>query len=69
MKFSIFGLSASVDIRPLPGVWVAELLGVVLGIQDNKISNFHCEYTSMAAKELQRLIILFLQHLFVDENK
>ena len=31
MKFPIFGLSASVDIRPLPGAWVAELLGVVLG--------------------------------------
>ena len=30
MKFSIFGL-VSVDIRPLPGAWVAELLGVVLG--------------------------------------
>ena len=31
MKFAIFGLSASVDIRPLPGAWVAELLGVILG--------------------------------------
>ena len=28
MKFAIFGLSASVDIRQLPGAWVAELLGV-----------------------------------------
>ena len=27
MKFAIFG---SVDIRPLPGAWVAELLGVDL---------------------------------------
>ena len=27
MKFAIFGLSASVDIRPLSGAWVAELLG------------------------------------------
>ena len=27
MKFAIFGLSASVDIRPLHGAWVAELLG------------------------------------------
>ena len=26
MKFPIFRLSASVDIRPLPGAWVAELL-------------------------------------------
>ena len=30
MKFPIFGLSASVDIRSLPGAWVAELLGVLL---------------------------------------
>ena len=38
MKFAILGLSASVDIRPLPGAWVAELLGVILGVQDhNKI--------------------------------
>ena len=36
MKFAIFGLSASVDIRPLPGAWVTELLGVVLGVRDNK---------------------------------
>ena len=34
MKFAIFGLRASVDIMPLPGAWVAELLGVVLGVQD-----------------------------------
>ena len=34
MKFSIFGLSASVDIRLLSGAWVVELLGVVLGVQD-----------------------------------
>ena len=26
-------MSAPVDIRPLPGAWVAELLGVVLGDQ------------------------------------
>ena len=26
MKFLIFGLGASVDIRPHPGAWVAELL-------------------------------------------
>ena len=32
MKFAIFG-RASVDIRPLLGAWVAELLGVVLGVQ------------------------------------
>ena len=31
MKFAIFGLSASVNIRPLPSAWVPELLGVVLG--------------------------------------
>ena len=33
MKFAIFGLVASVDIRPPPGAWVAELLGVTLGVQ------------------------------------
>ena len=38
MKFAIFGLSASVDIRQLPGAWVAELLGVVLGVQDHKLA-------------------------------
>ena len=39
MKFSIFGFSASasVDIRPLPGAWIAELLGVV---QDHKKIKF-----------------------------
>ena len=40
MKFAIFGLYASVDIRPLPGAWVAELLGVVLGVQDHKKIKF-----------------------------
>ena len=35
MKFAIFGLSASVDIRLLPVAWVAELLGV----QDRSNSN------------------------------
>ena len=34
MRFAIFELSASVDIRPLPGAWVAELLGVTLGVQN-----------------------------------
>ena len=35
MKFAIFGLqNASVDIRPLPGAWVAELLDVILEVQD-----------------------------------
>ena len=40
MKFAIFGVSASVDIRQLPGAWVAELLGVVLGVQDHKKIKF-----------------------------
>ena len=41
MKFAIF---ASVNIRPLPSEWVAQLLGVVLGVQDRlKKSNFQCE--------------------------
>ena len=33
-------ISASVDIRPHPGAWIAELLGVVLGIQDHKKIKF-----------------------------
>ena len=41
MKFAIFGLSASVDIRPLPGAWIAELLGIVLEVQDHKKIKFH----------------------------
>ena len=40
MKFAIFGYSASDDIRPLPGAWVAELLGVVPGVQDHKKIKF-----------------------------
>ena len=40
MKFAIFELSASVDIRQLPGAWVAELLGVVLGVKDHKKIKF-----------------------------
>ena len=40
MKFAIFGLSASVDIRPLPGAWVADLLGIVLGVQHHKKIEF-----------------------------
>ena len=43
MKFAIFKLklkSASVYIKPLPSIWVAEFLCV----QDHKILNFHCEY-------------------------
>ena len=40
MKFAIFGLCASVDIRPLPGAWVAEFLGVILGVQDHKKIKF-----------------------------
>ena len=38
MKFSIFGL-ASVDIRLLSGAWVAELLGVMLGLLKGEISH------------------------------
>ena len=33
-------VSASVDIRPLPGAWVVELLDVVLGVQDHKNIKF-----------------------------
>ena len=45
MKFAIFELGASVDNRPLPGAWVAKLLGVVLGIQDHKKIKFPMVYT------------------------
>ena len=38
MKFAIFELSASVDIRPLVGAWVAE---IVLGVQDHKYTFFN----------------------------
>ena len=44
MKFAIFGLIASVDIRPLPGV-----LGVVLGVQDHKKIKF-LYYSSLKQK-------------------
>ena len=50
MKFAIFG---SVDIRPLPGAWVAELLGVVLGVQDRYKVKFPSEiFARMALKGL-----------------
>ena len=58
MKFAIFGLGASVDIRSLPGAWVAELLGVVLGyIQDHKKIKFTLRvYSTLAAKGLTQLL-------------
>ena len=40
MKFPIFGFSASVDIRPLPGAWVAELLCCPRAVQDPKKIKF-----------------------------
>ena len=53
MKLAIF--SASVDIRPLPGAWVAELLGVILGVQDHKKIKFSLRvYSSLAAKGLRK---------------
>ena len=53
MKLSFFGLSASVYIRQLPGAWVAELLGVVLGVQDHKKDQIPLRiYSSLAAKGL-----------------
>ena len=55
LKFAIFGLSASVYIRPLPGALVAEFLGVVLGVQDHKNIKFPLRvYSSLAAKELNK---------------
>ena len=56
MKFAIFGLSASVEIRPLPGAWVVELLGVVLGVQDDKKIKFPKRvYSSKAVKGLTKI--------------
>ena len=58
MKFALFELSASVDVRPLPGVWVAELLGVVLGVQDHKKIKFPLRvYSSLTAKRLKDINI------------
>ena len=52
MKFAIFG--ASVDISPLPGAWVVELLGFVLVVQDHKKMKFSMQvYSPMAAKGLK----------------
>ena len=56
MKFAIFGLTASVDIKPLPGAWAAELLGLVLGVQDHKKIKFPLRvYSSLAAEGLRLL--------------
>ena len=58
MKFD----RASVDIRPPPGAWVAELLGVVLGVQDHKKNTFPKRvYSSKAVKWLS--IIDFLSFI------
>ena len=57
MKFPIFGLSESVYIRPLTGAWVAELLGVVLEVQDHKKIKFPLRvYSSLAAKGLNTVL-------------
>ena len=67
MKFAIFGLQfASVDIRPLLGAWVAGLLGVILGVQDNKKIKFSLQ-VSMAARGL-KIILLFLFTAKVAKN-
>ena len=39
MKFAIFGVHQLILGRS-PGAWVAELLGVVLGVQDHKKIKF-----------------------------
>ena len=58
--FAIFGLasvldSASVEIRPLPGAWVAELLGVShsRGPQLIKDEIFHVHYNGNCIKGLR----------------
>ena len=64
MKFAIFGLYFvhQLIFRPFPGAWVAELLGVVLGVQDHKNIKFPKRvYSSLAAnKKLRFKVILFL---------
>ena len=53
MKFAIFELSASVDIKPLPCSWFAELLGVILGSRTDKRSSFLSQiFTRMALEGL-----------------
>ena len=51
MKFAIFELNASVDIRALPGAWVGELLGVVLGVQDHNIIKIKFPMVSILAND------------------
>ena len=69
MKFAIFGLSASVDIRPLPGAWVVELLGVVLGVQDHKKIKFPRRvYSSKTVKGLKTMFGYALGTLFSKKN-
>ena len=58
MKFAIFGL-ASVDIRSVPGAWSAELLGVVLGVQDNKKIKFPMVHSPLALKGLKCFSMMF----------
>ena len=64
MKFAIFGLSASVDIRQLPGAWVAELLGVVLGVQDHKKIKFSMVYLPMALKGILKNNVHIVEDFF-----
>ena len=56
MKFAIiFWTCASVDNRPLPGEWVAELLGVILESRTDKRSNFLSQiFARMAVEGLKQ---------------
>ena len=59
--YAIFGLSASVDNRPLPGARVAGLLGVVLGVQDHKKIKFPLRvYSPLVAKGLNKNLEKFI---------
>ena len=60
MKFPIFGLSASVDIRPPPGAWIAELLGVVPGVQDHKKIKFLVKRRTVIKTKYTRFLLLFV---------
>ena len=64
---SIFGLSGPVDIRPLPGAWVAKLLGVILGSRTIKRSNFLCRVYLILG--LKKLMLGFAKYLVLYCNR
>ena len=63
MKFVIFGLGVSVDIRPLPGAWVSELLSLFLGVKDHT-NQFN--KLQLIQKLLIKICLLYVLHTFCD---